>query len=292
MNIFKYFDSLLSGKHSLLALKYSDNTEKLLQIACYNKCFRQAKPTYRCGICKYPFSEKYLTIAQGTDFTISEFICHRCLLKHERMLCERCGKWHIVTDYYIHILHPVLGIYNIKEARQAFPEKDIASSKIALSSDEFTKLCDDIGASKYARSFQHGEIVCKYCWEDLTGFRNLVKQSIIDPQLEKLGCDLTFPDFSDLQYSSLDNSGFDKNVYINKINQHREKNLAKLHELDMQLLDELPSYSHQCMENALSPRQQARFINAKNSMKMDSTTSMAITEKILSEGLKIVLESS
>lgn len=40
------------------------------------------------------------------------------------------------------------------------------------------------------------------------------------------------------------------------------------------------------MENALSPRQQARFINAKNSMKMDSTTSMAITEKILSEGLK------
>ena len=103
-------------------------------------------------------------------------------------------------------------------------------------------------------------------------------------QLEKLNCRLAFPTISTLSAGHFDNSGIDKNFYLDRINQYQEENSAKLHELDLQLLEEINSYPYRYMESGISSRQQARFQNAKNTKNID--TPISVAKQMLLSGLK------
>lgn len=289
MNIFRYFDSLLSRKHSLLALTYSDNMEESLRKVFYEMCYKKNEPieSFPCSECRYSFAKRYITRADGLDLFKGNLICRRCLLKNEKMLCERCGKCHIVSEDYIYVHHPVLHFSSIEKAIQVFPDRDIKSDRVALDSEEFSKLYKDIGFPEYARRFQHGAMLCQCCLQDLYYISTEVNNSVYY-KLQELGCELDFPRFSKILNGDFNNSGLDADVYTSKVHQHVEELSTRLHNLDMKLLKGIRKYSHSDMKGGLDSTQQARFMNSQNNSQgcQNIDTPIDMAKQMLLVGVK------
>ena len=76
MNIFQYFDTLLSRKYSFSLLGNNDNIEKTFQKAYANKCYRDTNfKDIICYICGQMFSKKFLVKPDGNGMFGNKLIC-------------------------------------------------------------------------------------------------------------------------------------------------------------------------------------------------------------------------
>ena len=208
------------------------------------------------------------------------------MLKNEKTICEMCGKAIASEDFLIYVLCPVLDFHYIEKAKEFFHDKNVSSAKVALDPIEFEDLCNNLGRSEYAKDFGYGEIICNECYEKLNFDKTL--NTVIRRELYKLDCEFRFPAVRDLRAGIFDNSGLSKDIYLDKIDKNIEKNLAKLHELDTQLLEAIGSYPHYRMENGLDRRQRIKFYDARYISNIN--TALPTAKKMLSEGVKNSVE--